>query len=106
MGNEVTLVNSDCVWERLVIDAKARGCFHNADEDESLAEAITAALVELDQVGNLLNMDSLLFRKAKWKVCCFSLLCSEYALDSTLSLALINNNKLYWKEDKPKEHRV
>jgi hypothetical protein len=55
VGNGVTLVNSDSVWERLVIDAKARGRFHNADENESLAEAITAALV--DQVSISCSVD-------------------------------------------------
>ncbi|KDP36359.1 hypothetical protein JCGZ_09774 [Jatropha curcas] len=68
VGNGATLINSDSVWERLVNDAKDRGCFYNADEDEILAQAITAALVEIDQLDQLLNMDSILFTKGRWKV--------------------------------------
>ncbi|TKY47336.1 P-loop nucleoside triphosphate hydrolase superfamily protein [Spatholobus suberectus] len=59
-------MNSCSVWEKLIHDAMARGCYHNADEDERLSHAITTAIIELDQVGDLLNM---LFRKARWKVC-------------------------------------
>ena len=66
-------MNSGCVWERLVLDAMARGCCHNADEDERLSYAIATAMIELGQVGDLLNMNSLLFRKARWKVCCLKL---------------------------------
>lgn len=66
-------MNSGCVWERLVLDAMARGCYHNADEDERLSYAIATAMIELGQVGDLLNMNSLLFRKARWKVCCLKL---------------------------------
>lgn len=68
MGNGATLNNSGTVWTELVIDAKKRGCFYNADEDQSLAEAITAALVKQGQMGSLLNDDSFLFRKTRWKV--------------------------------------
>ncbi|KAJ7960018.1 p-loop nucleoside triphosphate hydrolase superfamily protein [Quillaja saponaria] len=67
VGDGETLINSGSVWERLAIDAKTRGCFHNADANERLAYAITAALVELDQFADVLNMDSLVFSKARWK---------------------------------------
>ncbi|KAK7387342.1 hypothetical protein VNO78_28069 [Psophocarpus tetragonolobus] len=69
-GNSETLLNSGSVWERLVLDARARGCYHNADEDDRLFHAIITAMIELGQVGDLLNLDSLLFRKARWKVFC------------------------------------
>lgn len=46
MGNGTTLENSRSVWSKLVFDAKGRGCFHNADEDKNLAQAIAAALVD------------------------------------------------------------
>ncbi|XP_050226216.1 uncharacterized protein LOC126676130 [Mercurialis annua] len=68
VGNGATLDNSGSVWKRLIDDAKARECFHNADEDESLVQAITVALVEANQLDELLNMDSILFRNARWKV--------------------------------------
>ncbi|KAJ4844697.1 hypothetical protein Tsubulata_020673 [Turnera subulata] len=67
VGNGATLLNSDSVWEKLVIDAKDRGCFHNVEEDESLAEAIAGALIEFGPLDQLLSTDSVLFRKAKWK---------------------------------------
>ncbi|XP_027334796.1 uncharacterized protein LOC113849239 [Abrus precatorius] len=68
VGNGVTLINSGSVWERLVLDAMARGCYHNADEDERLSSAIATAMIELGQVDDLLNLNSLLFRKARWKL--------------------------------------
>ncbi|XP_027190521.1 uncharacterized protein, partial [Cicer arietinum] len=69
IGNGETLMNSGSIWEVLVLDAIARGCFHSADEDERLSHVIAIAIIELGQVGDLLNMNYLLFRKARWKVC-------------------------------------
>ncbi|KAM7523914.1 hypothetical protein LguiA_013816 [Lonicera macranthoides] len=69
LGNEATLINSGFVWKKLVIDAKDRGCFYNANEDKNLARAITGSLIELGQLDTLLTMDSILFKEAKWKVC-------------------------------------
>ncbi|XP_004295335.1 PREDICTED: uncharacterized protein LOC101293470 [Fragaria vesca subsp. vesca] len=69
VGNASTLVTSDSVWKKLVLDAKKRNCFHNADEDSNLAQAITTALLELDQLHSLLNIGSMLFKNAIWKVC-------------------------------------
>ncbi|KAG7986340.1 hypothetical protein I3843_03G074500 [Carya illinoinensis] len=67
LGNGVTLLNSNSIWKKLVLDAKERECFHNADEDKSLSQAIIAALVE-HQPDVLLSNDSLLFREARWKI--------------------------------------
>ncbi|KAJ7000259.1 hypothetical protein NC653_010898 [Populus alba x Populus x berolinensis] len=69
LGNGATLVNSDSIWKKLVNDAKERGCFYNADEDKSLSKAIMDALLELDQLDDLLNANFLLFRNARWKFC-------------------------------------
>ena len=69
VGNGATLDESGAVWMELVIDAKSRGCFFDADEDDSLAQAMTDAMVEHDQIHILLANDSFLFRKARWKVC-------------------------------------
>ncbi|KAG4920415.1 hypothetical protein JHK86_049228 [Glycine max] len=69
VGNSETLMNSGSVWERLILDARARGCYHNADEDERLSDAIATSVIELGQVSDLLKLNSLLFKKAKWKVC-------------------------------------
>ncbi|KAF8398737.1 hypothetical protein HHK36_014595 [Tetracentron sinense] len=68
LGNGQTLINSGSVWKELVINAKDRGCFYIADEDKSLVDAILAALVEHGQLYDFLNMDSLVFRNARWKV--------------------------------------
>ncbi|PSS21431.1 Helicase MAGATAMA 3 [Actinidia chinensis var. chinensis] len=68
LGNGSTLKNSGSVWRKLVVDAKARGCFHNVDEDRDLALAIVAALVDVDQLDIQLHIDSLLFSGARWKV--------------------------------------
>uniref|UniRef100_A0A803Q387 UvrD-like helicase ATP-binding domain-containing protein n=1 Tax=Cannabis sativa TaxID=3483 RepID=A0A803Q387_CANSA len=68
LGNERTLANSQSIWEALVIDAKERHCFYNADEDVGLAKAMLEMKKELDQFDDLLNADSMLFRNSKWKV--------------------------------------
>ncbi|KAJ6290834.1 hypothetical protein OIU78_026562 [Salix suchowensis] len=69
LGNGSTLVNSDSIWKNLVTDAKERGCFYNAEEDTSLSKAIMDALFETGQFDALLNVNSLLFRNARWKFC-------------------------------------
>ncbi|KAF4361253.1 hypothetical protein F8388_001142 [Cannabis sativa] len=68
LGNERTLANSQSIWEALVIDAKNRHCFYNADDEEDLAKAILDIKKELDQFDDLLNADSMFFRNAKWKL--------------------------------------
>ena len=68
LGNERTLVNSESVWKTLVLDAKNRQCFLNADEDKDLAKAILDVKKELEQFDDLLNGDSILFKSARWKV--------------------------------------
>ena len=69
LGNEATLTKRNTIWKELVIDAKKRRCFYNAHEDKGLAQALTVALVGCNQMHILLNMDSFLFRKARWMVC-------------------------------------
>ncbi|KAF7816285.1 helicase sen1-like [Senna tora] len=56
LGNAATLVNSDSIWRKLVVDAKIRGCFHSADDDQNLAKAIENGLLEVE----LLEAESLL----------------------------------------------
>nr|XP_023922880.1 uncharacterized protein LOC112034293 [Quercus suber] len=68
LGNEATLTKRNTVWKELVLDAKKRRCFYNAHDDKGLAQAITVALVGCNQMHILLNMDSFLFRKARWMV--------------------------------------
>ena len=68
LGNEKALTSSQSIWEALVVDAKNRQCFFNADTDEDLAKAILKAKKELSQLDDLLNADSILFKNSKWKV--------------------------------------
>ncbi|XP_010246028.1 PREDICTED: uncharacterized protein LOC104589407 isoform X2 [Nelumbo nucifera] len=68
LGNGETLIKSRTIWKKVVLDAKNRGCFFNADKDKILSEAIISVLIESGQLESLFNMDSLLFRKARWKV--------------------------------------
>lgn len=52
-------MNSKSCWRNLIQDAKQRGCFHDALEDESLARAIAIAKIEFfDRPMN----------NSKWKV--------------------------------------
>ncbi|WJX63857.1 hypothetical protein P8452_48692 [Trifolium repens] len=48
LGNAATLINSDSVWRNVVLDAKRRDCFHNANENKKLAVAIEDVLFELE----------------------------------------------------------
>ncbi|KAG5545645.1 hypothetical protein RHGRI_017955 [Rhododendron griersonianum] len=63
-----TLASSESIWEALVRDARHRQLFFGADEDSGLAKTIIDAKKELDQLDDLLNEDSILFKNAKWKV--------------------------------------
>ncbi|XAR73623.1 hypothetical protein NMG60_11007658 [Bertholletia excelsa] len=69
VGDGNTLVQSGSVWKKLVLDAKSRGCFHNATDDKNLAQAVAGALIEHNQIDTLFKADSQLFINAKWKVC-------------------------------------
>ncbi|KAL3525107.1 hypothetical protein ACH5RR_013479 [Cinchona calisaya] len=69
LGNSATLLNSDSVWKKLVLDTKARGCFYDARDDKNLVQAISSALFELGKFDNLSSNDPELFKTAIWKVC-------------------------------------
>lgn len=77
MGNERTLCKSDSVWAALVVDAKDRGCFFNADEICDVREIIMHVNKELDQLEDLLSRESLLFENSEWKVLIINLM-SQY----------------------------
>ncbi|KAG9442398.1 hypothetical protein H6P81_018252 [Aristolochia fimbriata] len=68
IGHEPTLVSSGSIWEKVLNDAKNRECFFDADEDESLGEAIVNTKMDLGHFDDLLQPDTILFRKSKWKV--------------------------------------
>nr|XP_027077588.1 uncharacterized protein LOC113701234 [Coffea arabica] len=86
LGNSATLVNSHSVWKKLVLDAKARGCFYNARDNKILVQAISSALIELGQFDKLLSTDSVLFKTARWKVC--------FSNDFSKSLARIRDPEI------------
>lgn len=68
MGNEQTLLASNSIWEALVLDAKDRQCFFHADDDTDMRKTILDVNKELDQLDDLLNGDSILFKEKRWKV--------------------------------------
>ncbi|KAM3216603.1 putative protein isoform X1 [Capsicum annuum] len=68
LGNERTLLESKSVWEALVLDAKDRECFFHAEEDNDMKATILDVKKEYDQMDDLLNADSILFKYQRWKV--------------------------------------
>ena len=68
LGNSRTLTNSNSIWSELICDAQERGCFFTADEDSDISKTILDVKKELDQLEDLLNGDSLLFNRQRWKV--------------------------------------
>nr|XP_043619840.1 uncharacterized protein LOC122591646 [Erigeron canadensis] len=67
LGNERTLTKSESVWEELVQDARNRHCLFDADSDESLNMTVINTKKELEQLDDLVNENSILFKHAKWK---------------------------------------
>ncbi|KAF8048805.1 hypothetical protein N665_2397s0001 [Sinapis alba] len=68
LGNEATLTNDKSVWRQLVDDAKARDCFHDAEDDESLAQCIERSTTALDDLDKLQNKKLISFESSIWKV--------------------------------------
>ncbi|KAM0832854.1 hypothetical protein ACQ4PT_064635 [Festuca glaucescens] len=59
VGNGMTLSNSKSVWQKIVNDARDRGCYFDASEDEDLSNAVIKAVSELDDAENFVKMDPL-----------------------------------------------
>nr|XP_043619852.1 helicase sen1-like [Erigeron canadensis] len=68
LGSERTLTKIESVWEELVCDARNRHCLFDADSDECLKMTVINAKKELEQLDDLVNENSILFKHAKWKV--------------------------------------
>ncbi|KAJ0242882.1 DNA2/NAM7 helicase-like [Hirschfeldia incana] len=68
LGNEWTLANNKSVWRQLVNDARARGCFHDAYDDESLAQCIKRSATALDDLDKLHDNKLISFENSIWKV--------------------------------------
>ncbi|KAL2333166.1 hypothetical protein Fmac_014379 [Flemingia macrophylla] len=58
LGNENALSSSDSIWKNLVLDAKERECFHEADDDKKLSKAVEEVLLV-----ELLNESETPFKK-------------------------------------------
>uniref|UniRef100_A0A0E0DHM3 UvrD-like helicase ATP-binding domain-containing protein n=1 Tax=Oryza meridionalis TaxID=40149 RepID=A0A0E0DHM3_9ORYZ len=70
VGNGTTLSNSRSVWQKVVNDAKHRGCFFEASEDKHLSNAIVNAVIELDDAENLVKMNSLQISNPRFQCQC------------------------------------
>ncbi|CAH9131432.1 unnamed protein product [Cuscuta epithymum] len=68
LGNERTLMDSNSVWKELVQDARKRQCLFSASDDCDLSKTILNVKKELDQLDDLLNADSFLFKNQRWNV--------------------------------------
>ncbi|KAF5957926.1 hypothetical protein HYC85_005151 [Camellia sinensis] len=92
LGNGVTLINSGSVWKKLVVDAKAQGCFYDANDDKNLAQAVGGALVELNQLDILLKPGSFLFSNTRWNhaIRLYTLSQFEFLIDE----AIINGKNM------------
>jgi superfamily I DNA and/or RNA helicase len=81
LGNASTLASSDSIWRKLIIDAKRRDCYHNADEDMKLARVIDDVLLEIE----LLEESESTFKKLS--------LCEKSEIDAILPQG---NQKLHF----------
>jgi len=68
LGNERAITNNENVWKAIVLDAKNRKCFFNADQDEEMVKAILDSKKKAYQFDDLLDTNSVLFRSKLWKV--------------------------------------
>ncbi|KAK3222806.1 hypothetical protein Dsin_009831 [Dipteronia sinensis] len=91
LGNDRTLTRSESVRESLVQDAKERRCFFNADDDKDLAKAILEVKKELDELEELLNPESILFRSQRWK--------ANMVAHSLAKLAMSSTAYCFWLEE-------
>ncbi|KAI8027342.1 putative helicase MAGATAMA 3 [Camellia lanceoleosa] len=86
LWNGATLINSGSVWKKLVVDAKARGCFYDANDDKNLAQALGGTLVELNQLDILLKPGSFLFSNTRWKEANATVSCREERMFSKVGI--------------------
>ncbi|GKE92486.1 hypothetical protein Tco_1573581 [Tanacetum coccineum] len=56
------------IWKEFVCDVRNRNCLFNADADECLKMIIVGVKKELDQLDDLANGNSSLFKDAEWKI--------------------------------------
>ncbi|KFK33321.1 hypothetical protein AALP_AA6G359800 [Arabis alpina] len=46
IGNETTLALSGSIWAKLISESRRRGCFHDAEDEKNLRDAMNEALLE------------------------------------------------------------
>ena len=51
--------SSKSVWQKIVKDARDRGCYFEASDDGDLSNAVVKAIIEQDDADNLVRMESL-----------------------------------------------
>lgn len=68
MGNGTTLSSSYSVWQKLINNAQARGCFFDVNDDKDLSNAVAKAVIELDDAENSVNMESLQISRPRFQV--------------------------------------
>ncbi|GMN68540.1 hypothetical protein TIFTF001_037596 [Ficus carica] len=68
LGNERALSESDSVWKSVIRDAKDRNCFFNIEEDMEFSKLVIEVKKELDQLDEVLDANSFLFKNARSKV--------------------------------------
>ncbi|KAK1439382.1 hypothetical protein QVD17_05199 [Tagetes erecta] len=68
LGDERTHLKGGSIWKSLILDAKARGCFFQADESKDLAKVICEVNEDLRQLDELVRGESTLFQNTSWKV--------------------------------------
>lgn len=68
LGNERALASNENVWKAIVLDAKNRKCFFDADQDKELGKAILDVKKASNQLDDLLDTNSVLFKSQLWKV--------------------------------------
>ncbi|KAJ3708110.1 hypothetical protein LUZ61_011815 [Rhynchospora tenuis] len=59
IGNATTLSKSESVWQKIVSDAKNRGCLFKSEDDEDLQNAIIRAVIEQDELEDIINFNTL-----------------------------------------------
>ncbi|KAJ3708111.1 hypothetical protein LUZ61_011816 [Rhynchospora tenuis] len=65
IGNATTLSKSDSVWQKIVFDAKNRGCLFKSEDDKDLHNAIVSSVIEQDELEDIINFDSLHISRPK-----------------------------------------
>ncbi|GJS35388.1 DNA helicase, UvrD/REP type, P-loop containing nucleoside triphosphate hydrolase [Tanacetum coccineum] len=78
LGDERVHLKKGSVWESMLLDAKARKCFYQADEHKELAKVIIEVKKDLHQLDELLSGETTLFRSTTWKVLFSSMFTSSF----------------------------